>query len=76
MLARADVVMHVPLIDATRFMMGDAQFQATKPNAIFLNIALRAGHLAAAGFDVLPDEPPVPLPPLLEAWRNDEPWLA
>ncbi|EIF33040.1 lactate dehydrogenase-like oxidoreductase [Burkholderia sp. Ch1-1] len=90
LLARADVVsLHVPLSDATRFMIGDAQLQAMKPDGIFINIArgklvdvdavyraLRSGHLAAAGLDVLPSEPPVPLPPLLEAWRNNEPWLA
>ncbi|AIP29739.1 D-isomer specific 2-hydroxyacid dehydrogenase, NAD binding domain protein [Paraburkholderia xenovorans LB400] len=90
LLARADVVsLHVPLSDATRFMMSDAQFQAMKPNSIFINIArgklvdvdavyrtLLSGHIAAAGLDVLPNEPPMPLPPLLEAWRNGEEWLA
>ncbi|CAN7697376.1 C-terminal binding protein [Caballeronia sp. LjRoot34] len=90
LLARADVLsLHVPLSDETRNMIGDAQLQAMKPGGILINIArgklvdvdavyraLRAGHLAAAGLDVLPQEPPVPAPPLLDAWRANEPWLA
>ncbi|MGI4811807.1 MAG: C-terminal binding protein [Janthinobacterium lividum] len=90
LLARSDVVsLHTPLNDETRNLMSDAQFGAMKPNGIFINIArgklvdvdavyraLRAGHLAAAGLDVLPQEPPVPAPPLLAAWVANEPWLA
>ncbi|WP_346730533.1 C-terminal binding protein [Caballeronia sp. dw_19] len=90
LLARADVLsLHVPLSDETRNMIGDAQLQAMKPGGILINIArgklvdvdavyraLRAGHLAAAGLDVLPQEPPVPAPPLLDAWRANEPWIA
>lgn len=90
LLARADVLsLHVPLSNETRNMIGDAQLQAMKPGGILINIArgklvdvdavyraLRAGHLAAAGLDVLPQEPPVPAPPLLDAWRANEPWIA
>ena len=37
---------------------------------------LRSGHIAAAGLDVLPVEPPVePIPELLRAYRAREPWL-
>ena len=37
---------------------------------------LRDGHIAAAGLDVLPVEPPVePIPELLRAYRAREPWL-
>ena len=38
--------------------------------------ALRSGHVAAAGLDVFPQEPPVSTPRLVEAWRNNEDWLA
>ncbi|MEZ0606104.1 C-terminal binding protein [Paraburkholderia sp. IW21] len=90
LLSRANVVsLHVPLSDETRNMFGDAQLQAMKPNGIFINIArgklvdvdavhraLMSGHLAAAGLDVLPQEPPVPAPQLIESWRANEEWLA
>lgn len=90
LLRRADVVsLHVPLSDATRNLMGAAQFAAMKPGSIFVNIArgglvdidalhdaLKSGHIAAAGLDVLPKEPPVPTPKLIEAWRGNAPWLA
>ena len=90
LLRRADIVsLHVPLSDATRNLMGAPQFAAMKPGSIFINIArgglvdvdalhdaLRSGHLAAAGLDVLPKEPPVPMPALIEAWQGNAPWLA
>jgi len=90
LLARSDVVsLHVPLSDSTRAMMSTSQFSAMKPNSIFLNIArgglvdidalyeaMKSGHVAAAGLDVLPKEPPMPAPALIEDWRNGAPWLA
>lgn len=90
LLRRADVVsLHVPLSEATFRMMGRTQFGQMKPGSIFINIArgnlvdidalyeaLRSSHLAAAGLDVLPVEPPVPAPPLIQAWRTEEDWLA
>lgn len=90
LLRRADIVsLHVPLSEATRNLMGAAQFAAMKPGSIFINIArgglvdvdalhdaLKSGHIAAAGLDVLPKEPPVPAPALIEAWRGNAPWLA
>ena len=37
---------------------------------------LRSGHVAGAGLDVLPVEPPVePIPELLRAYRAREEWL-
>jgi len=90
LLRRADIVsLHVPLSEATHNLMGAAQFAAMKPGSIFINIArgglvdvdalhdaLKSGHIAAAGLDVLPKEPPMPAPALIEAWRCNAPWLA
>jgi hypothetical protein len=39
-------------------------------------VHLKSGHVAAAGLDVLPVEPPVePVPELLSLYRTREPWL-
>ena len=90
LLARADVVsLHVPLSSGTLGMVDDTFLDLCKDDSVLINIArgglvdinaveraLRNGKLAAVGLDVLPNEPPVPLPSLLQAWRNDEPWLA
>lgn len=90
LLGRSDVVsLHVPLSDETRNIIDARRLSQMKPGAILINIArgglvdvdavekaLRSGRLGAAALDVLPKEPPVPLPPLLEAWQRDEPWLA
>jgi D-3-phosphoglycerate dehydrogenase len=90
LLRRSDIVsLHVPLSEDTRNLIGAAEFAMMKPNSIFINIArgglvdidalhdaLKSGHVAAAGLDVLPKEPPTPLPALLEAWRNNDSWLA
>ena len=72
LLRTADVVsLHVPLDDSTRHLMGAAEFAQMKPGAILINTcrgpvvdeaalyeALKAGKPAAAGLDVLVDEPP------------------
>jgi lactate dehydrogenase-like 2-hydroxyacid dehydrogenase len=91
LLERSDVVsVHVPLSEPTRnLLIGAAQLQRMKPGGILLNVArgglvdleavydaLRSEHLAAAGVDVLPKEPPVPPPRLVAAWQANEPWLA
>ena len=71
LLALADVVtLHVPETPETFNMIGQAQFAAMKPNAIFLNAsrgtvvdidalvgALDSGHIAGAALDVFPVEP-------------------
>jgi phosphoglycerate dehydrogenase-like enzyme len=81
LLARADFVsIHCPLSPATRGMFGAREFAKMKPGAIFINTArgglvvesdlaqaLASGHLAAAGLDVLSEEPPPPDHPLLRA---------
>jgi D-3-phosphoglycerate dehydrogenase len=90
LLRRADVVsLHVPLTEQTRGLIGAPELALMKPGGILINVArggvvdieavhgaLKSGHLAAAGIDVLPKEPPVPAPALIEAWLKDEPWLA
>lgn len=90
LLARSDVVsLHTPLDASTRQMVDDEFLAAMKPGAVLINIArgglvdidaveraLRSGRLEAAGLDVLPIEPPVPTPSLIEAWRNNEAWIA
>ena len=79
LLAAADVVtLHVPLIAATRGMIGDAELAAMKPGAVLVQAArggivdeaalarhLASGHLGGAAVDVYSTEPPVTDNPLL-----------
>jgi phosphoglycerate dehydrogenase-like enzyme len=69
--------------------MADSKFfKSLKPGAIFINTArgqiveakalyeaLKSGHLAAAGVDVWPVEPPPESDPLIKAWRAGEDWI-
>ncbi len=71
LLARSDIVtLHVPALPQTRHLIDAAAVARMKPGAILINTArgsvvdslplieaLRTGKLAAAGLDVLPDEP-------------------
>jgi len=79
LLARADIVsLHARVTPQTVGMMGAAQFAQMKPGAYFINtargplvdydalyVALHSGHLAGAGIDCFPDEPPPADWPLL-----------
>ena len=79
LLRAADVVsLHVPLDDTTRKMLGAREFALMKPTAILVNTcrgpvvdedalhrALTEGQIAAAGLDVMVEEPPAPNHPLL-----------
>jgi len=79
-LREADVVsLHCPLNENTRGMIGQNALSRMKPGAILINTArgalvdsaalvdaLRAGNIAAAAIDVLPQEPPVDGDPLLD----------
>jgi D-3-phosphoglycerate dehydrogenase len=78
-LRRSDYVScHVPLNPRTHHMLSEKQFRSMKPSAIFINTArgpvvderaliraLTEGWIAAAGLDVLEQEPPDPTNPLL-----------
>lgn len=90
LLERSDIVsLHCPLTHDTMGMVDSAFISRMKPGACLVNTArggiiesldlieaaLREGHLAAAAFDVLPDEPPVEHS-LLKAWREDHDWLS
>ena len=90
LLSRSDVLsIHCPLTRTTRGMIGERELRLLPPNAVVVNTArgpildidalercLRDGHIAGAGLDVIPEEPPVaPIPSLLRAYRDREPWL-
>ncbi len=90
LLAQSDVLsIHVPDTRATRGLVGAREIALLPKDAIVVNTArgtsldldaleaaLRSGHLAGAGLDVIPVEPPVePVPPLLAAYRRREAWL-
>ena len=90
LLAQSDVLsIHAPLTRATRGLVGERELRLLPRNAVVVNTArgpildldalercLRDGHLAGAGLNVLPEEPPrEPLPSLLRAYRAREPWL-
>jgi phosphoglycerate dehydrogenase-like enzyme len=78
LLRMSDVVsLHVPLDDASRHMLGPREFAMMKPTAILINTcrgpvvdetalykALTGGQIAAAGLDVMVEEPPAPNHPL------------
>ena len=77
-LRTSDVVtLHVPLNDVTRKMMSTAEFALMKPTAILINTcrgpvvdedalyqALKSKTIAAAGLDVMVEEPPAQNHPL------------
>ena len=90
LLRQADVLsLHMPETPETKGIMGAAEFGMLPEGAVFINTArgtnmdidalydaLECGHLAGAGLDVLPVEPPVePVPRLLAAYRARAPWL-
>src|SRR5580700_4588554 len=73
---------HTPLTPETRGLLGHAELSLLRPGAVVINDArgpildldallahLKSGHIAAAGLDVLPVEPPVePVPELLRLY--------
>ena len=90
LLEQSDVLsVHTPLTRQTRGLLGAAEFARLPRGAVVVNTArgpimdfdallaaLRSGHIAAAGLDVMPIEPPLePVHPLLQAYRDREPGL-
>lgn len=90
LLAQTDTLsVHAPLTRTTRGLLDEPALRRLRPGAVVVNTArgpildldalascLRDGHVAGAGLDVLPHEPPVePLPALLAAYRARESWL-
>jgi C-terminal binding protein len=90
LLRESDVLsIHTPLTPETSGMLGYEQLSLLPKDAVVVNDArgpildldalatlLRDGHIAGAGLDVLPQEPPAePIPELLRAYRAREPWL-
>jgi len=90
LLAQSDVLsIHCPLTRNTRNLIGERELRLLPKNAVVINTArgpildidalervMRDGHVAAAGLDVIPVEPPVePIPALLRAYRDKEDWL-
>jgi C-terminal binding protein len=91
LLAQSDVLsIHCPLTRTTRGLLGERELRLLPPNAVVVNTArgpildidalercLRDGHIAGAGLDVIPEEPPRDnaLPGLLREYRARAPWL-
>jgi C-terminal binding protein len=90
LLRQTDVLsIHAPLTPETKGMLGRDQLALLKKGAVVVNDArgpildldaladlLRSEHIAGAGLDVLPQEPPTePIPELLRAYRARERWL-
>jgi phosphoglycerate dehydrogenase-like enzyme len=79
---------HAPLTPLTRGLIGAKELALLPEGAVVVNTArgpiididalakaLRSGHLAGVGLDVVPVEPPVePVPELLRAYRAREAW--
>lgn len=79
LLARCDVVtLHVPLLPATRGLLGESRLRAMPPGALLINASrggvvdeealarvLADGHLGGAAVDVYREEPPAADSPLL-----------
>lgn len=80
LLAQSDFLsLHLPLNEKTRHIIGEAELEAMKPNAVLLNTsrgpivdehalvqALKKGWIAGAGLDVFEQEPPAKDNPLFE----------
>lgn len=85
----SDVVsLHAPLAEETRQLINAEVLSHARPGLILINTArgpiidldalhdaLREGQLAAAGLDVLPEEPANPQHPLIRAWAEGEDWI-
>ncbi|CAH1651278.1 MULTISPECIES: C-terminal binding protein [unclassified Chelatococcus] len=90
LLRQTDILsLHAPLTRETRGMIGASEIARLPKGAVIVNTArgplididaagaaLKSGHLAGLGLDVLPVEPPAdPVPELVRAYRVREPWV-
>ena len=90
LLKQSDVLsLHTPLTRETRGMIGERELGLLPKSAVVVNTArgpileldalaalIRSGHIAGAGLDVVPVEPPAePVPEIMRAYRAREPWL-
>lgn len=90
LLGQSDTLsIHAPLTRETSGMIGAAELALLPRGALVINTArgpildvealadcMRSGHIAGAGLDVLPIEPPTePIPTLLRAYRDHAPWV-
>jgi phosphoglycerate dehydrogenase-like enzyme len=80
--------LHAPLTPETNGLIGARELALLPEGAVVVNTArgpildiealaaaLKSGHLAGVGLDVIPVEPPAdPLPELVRAYRAHEPW--
>jgi phosphoglycerate dehydrogenase-like enzyme len=87
--SEADIIsLHTPLTAQTTNLFDATTLAKMKPQATLLNTArgglidwdalydaLKSRHLRSAGIDVLPTEPPDPVPKLLRAYADGESWL-
>ncbi len=89
LLRQTDVLsVHAPLTPETRNLIGPAELALLPQGAVVVNTArgpiididalaaaLKSGHLAGVGLDVVPVEPPVePVAALIAAYRGRAPW--
>lgn len=89
LLAQADIVsLHAPLTAQTANLINATTLAKMKPQSTLLNTArgglidwdalydaMKSNHIRSTGIDVLPTEPPDPVPKLLRAHVDREPWL-
>jgi D-3-phosphoglycerate dehydrogenase/C-terminal binding protein len=89
LMAASDIVsVHAPSSPETVGLVDAAAFGRAKKGMVLINTArgaivdldalhdaLRSGRVAAAGLDVLPNEPADPAHPLIHAWTRRERWL-
>ena len=88
LLAQSDVLsIHAPQTPATTGLIGARELALLPADSVVINTArglildidaleaaLKSNHIAAAGLDVIPVEPPVTIPSLVQAYRDREPW--
>jgi len=90
LLEKSDTLsIHAPLTPETHGLLGTRELARLPRGALVINTArgpildvealaelMQSGHIAGAGLDVLPVEPPTePLPTLLRAYRDRAPWV-